>query len=154
MHPQASGFALAFRVRISCLFFSCASCFFFCSKFWFCFVLSQGRGGGRWNSGDALDQPSGICVTDALQLCTSSFLLFVPVAQARLEDQLVAMEEAVLAADRLAEQHAERADALEEKIRSLGRELEVRDVAVAAAQAEVRCAFSEKLQGAFSIQNP
>lgn len=73
-------------------------------------------------------------------------LLFVSVAhrrceQARLEDQLVAMEEAVLAADRLAEQQAERADALEEKVRSLGRELEVRDVAVAAAQAEVRCAF-------------
>ena len=46
----------------------------------------------------------------------------------------------MFAADRLAEQQSERADALEEKVRSLGRELEVRDIAVSAAQAEVRSA--------------
>ena len=51
------------------------------------------------------------------------------------------MEEAVLAADRLAEQQTELAVALEEKVRSLERELGVRDIAVAAAQAEVRCAI-------------
>lgn len=61
--------------------------------------------------------------------------------QARLEDQLSAMEEAVLAAERLAEQQAERANALEENNRSLGRELGVRDMAIAAARAEVRCAI-------------
>ncbi|CAN0294834.1 unnamed protein product, partial [Laminaria digitata] len=41
--------------------------------------------------------------------------------KARLEDQLAAMEEAVLSADRLAEQQAELAVALEEKVRSLER---------------------------------
>lgn len=51
------------------------------------------------------------------------------------------MEEAVLAAERLAEQQAERANALEENNRSLGRELGVRDMAIAAARAEVRCAI-------------
>lgn len=43
----------------------------------------------------------------------------------------------MLAAEALAKQRAERADALEEANQSLTRELGVRELAVAAAQAEV-----------------
>lgn len=59
-----------------------------------------------------------------------------------LQEQLASLEENLLVSERLAEESVQRADALEEKNQFLGRELDVRETAVAAARAEVGDRFS------------
>lgn len=76
-----------------------------------------------------------------LCLCVSVSLFRRLTQQAELREKLGFLEESLGAANALAAERAERADALEESCQSLRRELGVRDTAVVAAQAEV-CSLS------------